>query len=90
MHTHIYATKLTEENLEAIVTYGAEHHLNLDDFRDDIPFYAADGWETYVIASIDMDTETLVAITTKADVDFFASWKFEDATYKMFTKVTQI
>jgi hypothetical protein len=90
MTTHIFATQLTEENMDAIVAYGAEHHLNIEHFRNEIEFYAEDGLKPYVIASIDMDTEELVHITTKDDFTFFLSWKFIDEKYKMFTRVTEI
>lgn len=92
MMTLVFGVKLTEKNIDEIIAYGAEFNLNLEDFRDDLSYNAEDGEDTYVIASVNMNTEELMAITTKPKSDFFASWKFDyrQHPYRELYKLEQV
>lgn len=90
MHTFTYVAQLTEDNLEPIIQYGAQHNLNLADFRDDVPFNAEDGFDTCVIASIDWDTKQLRTITTVTEPDIARNWVLhENDKYLYFTRATR-
>lgn len=89
MPTITYVAQLTEDTLEPIILYGAQHNLNLADFRDDVSFNAEDGFETYAIASIDMDTNELITITTMTE-SLFDTWTPHPSNkYLYFTRVTR-
>jgi len=85
-----YAVQLTDANIEAIVEYGAQQKLNLADFRDDMEFNAEDGFDTVAVASIDVEKDILVTITTMTSEGFAASWCMHPSDqYKQFTRVSR-
>ncbi len=90
MSTFTYAIQLSEDNIDAIVELGAQHHLNLADFRDDIEVNAEDGFDTFAIAVIDVDADKLIKISTTASIDFTNSWVMHPSDqYRQFTRISR-
>ncbi len=82
MLTRFYVAKLTAENIDEIVAHGATHHLNLEDFRDDITFNAEDGFETFVLVTVGKAYEGSIAYTTLTDAGLRElNYRYTGATY---------
>lgn len=90
MSTFTYAAQLSEDNIDAIVEFGAQYHLNLEDFRDDMEFNADHGWNTFAIAVIDVEADQLIKISTVGSPDFSDYWvQHPSDQYRQFARISR-
>ena len=70
------AMKITKENVEIAIQYGAAFGQNLNDLRDNLQYYTEEGDVLYLIMGGQVDMNNVIFTDRTAD-SFFDYWEFD-------------
>lgn len=89
MEVITYITKLTEDNIDEVISIGAAHNLNLTRFEDQMKFYAENGLDTYIFVEIVWHSNEIITARLTTD-DPSEDWVVHEADkFALFTRVTR-